>query len=297
VASFDVAYAQSAGSPEEVPMSAAAAVGFALLVALAVLLPFLIWRRTRRWAAIAAGLLWLGQVAGMASEEVLRFYSEVGMVALGLIAIAAGLAVVPGLFLLWRRTRRVGLVLLGTSIIGVVAFANYWAVGICSIGYVLLLLALWPRWRLMQGAPRGWERAAVIPSRGVLRARPWPACRRPGAEGFSLVSTMVGIICLVIAASIAAQMISATMAAVRRADHLAVATDLLESARERSLLGREVSEVEARGARLLPKGQVTVGRGEVRPGLMRMTAVATWREANGSAGYIALEWLEREGPR
>jgi type II secretory pathway pseudopilin PulG len=259
----------------------------AMLLALIASLPFLIWRRRGWWRVVAVGALWIGPLACLANDSVFAFCSKVGEVALGCLIMLA----VPASLLLWRRTRRVTLVLLGAILLALFAFINYWIPVICTIGYVLLLLALWPCWRLLQAAPRGRERSPVIPSRGVLRVRSWPACRRSGMEGFSLITTLVGIAFVLIAAALATQAISATMLAVRHADHLAVATDLLESARERALLGRETDGIQAQAARLLPKGSATLTRTPAGPGLTRALAVATWEETNGRPGQMKLEWL------
>lgn len=289
-----LASAMELASVGQDPTAFAAAAVFALLVTLVPLAPFLIFSRTRRWALIALGVLWLVQLVLLMDPSVLELYWE--GVDSGLPWLA-GAALMPGVLLLWRRTRRVGLVLLGTSVIASLVIMNYYAQVICSIGYVLLLLALWPRWRLAQSALRERERTPVVPSRGVLRVRAWPACTRHGPEGFTLVTSLVGITCLLITVSMATQMIAATVVAVRRADHMAAATDLLESARERSLLGRDLDDVQTRAARLLPKGQATVARTRVEPGLTRVTAVASWREAGGKPGQVTLEWLTPEGPR
>lgn len=297
MAASAVVLMQATGSAEQVPVSLAAAAALAVLLALVPLLPFLIWRRTRRWAWIVLGTLWLLQFALQANQKVVEFYSRAGDAALPWLLVLPGLVVIPSALLLWRRTRRLGLVLLGTSIISLLVLVNYWAQVICSIGYILLLLALWPRWRLMQAAPSGRERRPAIPSLGVFRVRSWPACRRPETEGFTLVTTLVGVGCLLIAAALATQMIAATMVAVRRADHLAVATDLLESVRERSLLGRDPGDVRARAARLLPKGTAALTRAQAQPGLTRVSAVATWEDVDGKAGQVELDWLTAGSPR
>lgn len=268
----------------------------ALLVAAVLALPLLIWRRTRRWYLVAVIALWAGLCALFATHSASAFYSETGETVLAFSAGVVGLAFIPCLMLIWRPTRRAGLVLLGGSVIGLLVLVNYWAQVICTIGYVLLLLALWPRWRLMQAAPRGRERPPVIPSRGVLRARAWPACRRPEIEGFTLISALVATSFVIMAAVVATEAISATMAAVRRADHLAVATDLLESARERSLLGGASTDLQAQASRLLPKGKVAVTRTSAAAGLTRVSALATWEEPDGKAGQVALEWLAAESP-
>jgi len=288
VAALAVALAQVSLSsgPEGSAAWWTSAAGIALWIAGAICLPFLIWPRTRRWILVAfpvlCALLFVAQMATEALPWLLAF---------------VGLLVPPVLLLLWRRTRRVGLVLLGATAIGWLALANYWAQVICTIGYMLLLLALWPRWRLLQAAPRGREMRPVIPSRGVLRVRSWPACRRSETEGFSLITSLVGIGFVLIAAAVATQAISTTMAAVRRADHLAVATDLLESARERSLLGRDTADLQARAARLLPKGTAILARTDAEAGLTRVSALATWEEANGRPGQVTLEWLTAKGSR
>jgi type II secretory pathway pseudopilin PulG len=267
----------------------------AALVTLLLAVPFLIPRRTRRWAAIAFGVCILIELVPLSDPSVAAFYWSVGEVTLGVLVFLLASAALVAPLLLWRRTRRLGLVLVGASLLSALLLANYWAQVICTIGYILLLLALWPRWRLLQAAPRGRELPPVIPSRGVLRVRSWPACRRTETEGFSLITSLIGIGFVIIAAAVATQAISTTMAAVRRADHLAVATDLLESARERSRLGGDAAGLQAQAARLLPKGTATLARRRVRPGLMRVSALATWEEANGTPGRATLEWLTAEG--
>jgi hypothetical protein len=259
--------------------------GVALLVAAAISLPFVIWARARRWALVAFPIVCA-----------IEFLAETATRQYGLLPLVIGFLAPWLLLLLWRRTRRAGLVLLGGSVIGLLVLVNYWAKVICTIGYVLLLLALWPRWRLMQAAPRGRERPPVIPSRGVLRARAWPACRRPEIEGFTLISALVGTSFVIMAAVVATEAISATMAAVRRADHLAVATDLLESARERSLLGGASTDLQAQASRLLPKGKMAIVRASAAAGLSRVSALATWEDPDGKAGQVALEWLAAESP-
>jgi type II secretory pathway pseudopilin PulG len=240
------------------------------------------------------GALWLAQLALLADPTIREALLQDGAEAAAWLLLILGTAVVPGLLLLWRRTRRVGLVLLGTGLIAPLVFWNYWAQVICSIGYVLLLVALWPRWRLAQPAPAGRETIPAIPSRGVLRVHPWPACRRSEADGFTLVTSLVGITCLLITVAIATQMIASTIAAVRRADHAAMAMDVVESARERSLLGRGPGNLKAAAARLLPNGRATVVRTQAEPGVARVTAAVTWRETDGRPGRATLEWLTLE---
>ena len=280
--------AATTGSPELLW----AAVGLLLLLTVA-LIPLVIFRSTRRWAGATLGILVLGQLLLLTSGVVLESYADIAPLLLAVLCMPA----LWSPLLLWRRTRRLGLILVGTSIIAGLALANYYAEVICSIGWVLLLLALWPCWRLMKSEARGRERVPAVPPRGVLRVRPWPACRGPETDGFTLVAVLVGIICLVIAVSVATQMIATTMAGVRRADHMAVATDLLESAREGSLLGRDTGGLASGAARLLPKGQATLTRTQAGPGLTRVTAAATWRETDGRPGTVMLEWLTPEGQR
>jgi type II secretory pathway pseudopilin PulG len=295
IAAMQPTYALMSGG-EEPSVSWAAAAGAAVLVTALLALPFLIWRPTRRWAGIALGVCALVELALLPNPRVPAFYWSAGGAALEVLLIVLVVAWLPVLVMLWRRTRRAGLVLLGGSLIGLLVLANYWAQVICTIGYVLLLLALWPRWRLMQAAPRGRDRPPVIPARGVLRARAWPACRRPEIDGFTLISALVGIALVIMAAAVAMAAASATMAAVRRADRLAVATDLLESARERSLLGGTSASLQEQVPRLLPRGKVTITRTPAAPGLARVSAVAIWQEPDGKAGQVALEWLSAESP-
>ena len=287
--------AQALTSGGEPPISWVAGACSAVLVTLLLASPFLIWRRTRRWAAIVFGACILIELVPLSDPRVPAFYWTVGEVTIEVLLFLLASAALFSPLLLWRRTRRLGLVLVGTGVFGALTFTNYWAQVICTIGYILLLLALWPRWRLLQAAPRGRETRPVIPSRGVLRARSWPACRRSETEGFSLISSLVGIGFVVMAAAVATQAISTTMAAIRRADHVAVATDLLESARERSLLGRDTADIRARAARLLPKGAVRIARTHVGAGLARISDVADWQEVDGKPGEVTLEWLAVEG--
>jgi type II secretory pathway pseudopilin PulG len=278
----------SGGPPEPL----LAAVGLVLLLTVA-FIPFLMFRRTRRWAAIIFAVLLLLQLVVLNSQAVLDSYSEM----VPLLLACLGAAALQSPLLLWRRTRRLGLVLVGSSAIAGMALGNYYAQVICTIGYVLLLLALWPRWRLVQPAPAGREKVPAIPSRGVLTARTWPACRRPEADGFTLVASLVGLTCLLITVAVATQMIATTIAAVRRADHATVAMEALESARERSLLGLALGDLDASAARLLPDGRATVVRAPAEPGVTRITATATWREPDGRPSRVTLEWLMAEGVR
>jgi len=263
-----------------------AALGISLLLCL----PFFIWRRTRRHAWIAATLLFLIQIvlgivfgifAGVFNKEEILFPLLV-------------FSLFPYLIVFWRRTRRLMVILLGLGIISFLAFGNYMTWVISSIGFILLMLALWPCWKLLKSAPRPREEASVVPSRGPLTSRPWPACRKPEQGGFTLVSALVGVMCLVIAFAISTQIISGTMAALRRADHMAMATDLLESAREKSLAGLEPGNIMASAARLLPHGAASINKARAQDGLTRLTATATWKEATGKPGKVVLEWLAAE---
>jgi hypothetical protein len=198
------------------------------------------------------------------------------------------------LLVLWRRTRRLGIVVCGLAVFGVsmVWLFGYFSAAVCDIGFTLLLIGIWPCWRLVFGAPRG-PQAPRVAARGVLEVRPWPACRRE-ESGVTLVSVLVGVMCLVIAFAFSVGMLSQTMRAIRHADHLATATDLLEGMRERSLLGLGNGDAPARAARLLPHGEATMQRQPESAGLARVTAVATWREPTGRRGEVTLEWLASE---
>lgn len=283
----------SAGEPPSF-VTAAALGGLIVLIVCA---PFLIWRRTRRWAAFALLVLWIGQAALLTSPGILAAYFQYGSEVLPWLLVLCADAVVFAPLLLWRRTRRLGLVLVGLGVIGAVAFMDYLGLVITSIGYLLLLLALWPRWRLLQGAPRGRETRPAPPSRGVLTVRPWPVDARPTERGFSLVSSLVGVTCLVVAFVLAAQVVGGTTSALRRANRLAIATDLLESARERMLAGADPGDVAAAAAALLPHGEASMQRAPTGPGLVRMTGAVTWQEPHGKPGRAVLEWLAVEGPR
>ena len=289
---FALLWAQESLPVEEIPGAFAWAVGLAALVAILVCLPFYRWGATRRWSLGALAVLCVGQAALLSNSGVRAAYIAVASVALpGLLASAV--LFVP--LLLWRRTRRLGLVWLGLSVISAVAFMNQWALVISSIGYVLLLLALWPCWRLLKGTPQGRELSPTIRSRGVLQVHPWPLSGKE--RGFSLTSALIGVFCLTAAFSMAALMISGTTTALYRADRLARAADLIESARERALLGLAAGDIAGRAAAALPHGQASVERAPADKGLVRVTATATWREPDGRPGRATLEWLVLEQPR
>jgi hypothetical protein len=283
---------------DEVPPSFAAAIGVAGLIAVVGCLPFLVWRVTRRWSYAAVVNAFVAQAALLVSvPAALQTYSDFATVALPFLLIAILGLLPPAVLMLGRRTRRLGLVLFGPAVIAMIAFTNYWALVIGSIGYLLLLIALWPRWRLLRGVPPPREVAPVVPSRGVLSISPWPRDARPRERGFTLVSSLVGVGCLVIAFGLAAQLIGGTTAVVRRADHLAMATNLLESARERTLAGVGVGDIAGPAAAALPHGTASLSHSSAGNGLSRVTAVATWREADGKPGRVVLEWLAAEGSR
>ena len=115
-------------------------------------------------------------------------------------------------------------------------------------------------------------------------------------DGFTLVGSLVGVTCLVIATSLAAQMIASSMRAVRRAEHNAVAMDLLESAREWEMLSGKSVALRSDAARLLPQGRISIIRSPAKHGLTRVSATATWRELDGAPGSISLDWLSTEKP-
>lgn len=263
-----------------------------LIFAVAALLPLLVIRRRCLWTWATFAVAVVALFVLLLREGVWEAYADTLSLMGGVLLVAA----VQAPLLLWRRTRRLGLVLVGATLLGGAALTNYYMYVICVIGYILLLVALWPRWRLMLPVPVGGEGASRVSSRGVLRARPWTGCRRPRMDGFTLVGSLVGVVCLVIAASLTTQMIASSMRAVRRAEHNAVAMDLLESAREREMLGGESAVLRPDAARLLPQGRISIIRSPAEHGLTRVSATATWRELDGAPGSISLDWLSAEKP-
>jgi hypothetical protein len=260
----------------------------ALLSGLLASVPFLLWRRARLFSPLVFIVVLLiagGQASSVSSED----RGEL----LALLVLFAVSLYLPVLLLRWPSTRRLGLAWVGLTVISCVSWASYMLLVLASIGYVLLLLALWPRWRLLYPVSRGREVAPVAPSRGALRVHAWP--RNQG--GFTLVSSLVGVFCLLVAFALAGQVVSSAMTAVRRANHLARATDLLTSARERTLLGQTPGDLSARAKRDLPEGTATLARTPSGPGLVQVTATARWREVDGRPGEMTLVWLTREGAR
>jgi hypothetical protein len=270
------------------------ATSLAVLIAVAAVvltLPLALWWRTRRLSPLVFVVLLLGirlLVGGPFHPDQTSAELTLGV----LMALAGGVVIALPL-LLWRRTRRFGLILAGIVVIDCISFTSYMTTVVGDIGFVLLLLALWPRWRLLYPVSRGREVAPVVSSRGALRVHTWP--RSQG--GFTLVSSLVGVFCLLVAFALAGQVVSSAMTAVRRANHLARATDLLSSARERTLLGQTPGDLAARAKRDLPEGTATLARTPSGPGLVQVTATARWREVDGRPGEMTLVWLTREGSR
>jgi hypothetical protein len=279
------------------PPSYGADVGLALVLPILICVLLAAWRRTRLWSLLVLLALLSGEVALLDYPVVLNTCADVAQADLPVLAVLVLASLPPALLLLWRRTRRFALAWLGLTVIVVLRYENYWSLVIGSIGYLLLLVALWPRWRMLRGAPLGREPAPVVPSRGVLSVRPWPIDARPRERGFTLVSALVGLGCLVVAFGLAVELIGGTTAALHRADHLAVASDLLESARERALAGGAAGDLSAAAAQALPQGTATITRATTGPGLVRVTATATWREPTGKPGAVTLEWLTAERSR
>jgi type II secretory pathway pseudopilin PulG len=263
-----------------------------LMFVVAALLPLLIIRRRCLWVWVTFAFGSVGLFALLLRDGVWEVYADT----LSLLGFCLLAGAVYSPLLLWRRTRRLGLVLVGAALLGSLALANYYMHVICVIGYILLLVALWPRWRLLLPVSAAGNGDAPVPPRGVLRARSSTGCHRPGMDGFTLIGSLVGVFCLVIGAGLVAQMIASSMRAVRRAEHNAVAMDLLESAREWEMLGSESVTVQSDAARLLPQGDISVTRSPAEHGLTRVSATATWRETDGTPGRTSLDWLIAEGP-
>jgi hypothetical protein len=269
----------------------------ALPATLILALPFLIWRRSRRIATMFLVICWTLQLIALFSYSGTISKTNTDEMA-GFAIVIFLFTIMPGawILLVFRRTRRAGLILVGMGIIGALGFfAGYMTQIICGIGYILFLIALWPVWRMARVVPKEKITARLVPNRGVLRARSWPDGLNQ--KGITLLGALIGTMCIVIAFSIATQVIGTALTATRRSEHRAQAADILESLREQSIAGQQVGNLQLRATQTLPKGQLLITHSKQSVGLMRTTAVVNWQEISGRPGQMTLEWLSVEQTR
>ncbi len=190
----------------------------------------------------------------------------------------------------WVRTRRLALALLLLFAIDVVLYLSggrqyggIWPYPgfITTMGLVMLLIRLWPQWRLLRRPlpKRLPPRTPVVG--GVLEASPWP---RKQARGITTVSVLVAFVMVLgVAAAAVSFSVRATLVS-RHAERSLVATALLQGELERVRAGEvAISKVEedlsARAGRLLPKAasRAIASRAD-GPDLMSLRLQVSWQE-------------------
>ena len=190
----------------------------------------------------------------------------------------------------WVRTRRLALALLllfaidvALSLSGGRHYGGIWLYPgfITTMGLVMLLLRLWPRWRLLRRPlPKRLPPRTPVAG-GVLEASPWP---KKQARGITTVTVLVGfVMVLTVAAAAVSFLVRATLVS-RHAERSLVATALLQGELERVRAGEvAITELEedlsARAGRLLPKaaGRAIASRAD-EPDLMSLRLQVSWQE-------------------
>jgi hypothetical protein len=253
------------------------------MVALYVLLLLASWR----WARLRSILLAPVLVFALAIILYLPFgyWSAVGLVLLYLLV----------LLLLWNwvRTRRLALVLLillATDIISGLATTGrggvHWPYPaiVVTMGVALLLIRLWPRWRLLRSPLTGRPPPRMPPARGVLDASRWP---RGARRGVTTVSVVVAFAMVVVIASASVSCLSRAAQSSRSAQRALVANALLHGQLDRVRAGEvRVASVQrdlsSRARSLLPSARAQVlATPRAAADLVELSIGVSWQEAGG----------------
>jgi hypothetical protein len=265
--------------------------GCLLLLAL---LSLLDWVRPRVWAPVLV-LLWLLMATAWLSPKL--------DTVLGVAAIGIPYVIVLLSLLNWVRTRRLALVLLLFLVLGLAlavavppgghSIPGYAAV-ITTVGLTMLLIRLWPRWRLLR-PPTPEELPPQIPvARGVLSARSWP---RAGDRGVTLVTVVIAFAMVLVVAAAGASCLAGAARATRAAERSLIATALLQGELER-VRARDVSaaylqnDLAARARRLLPNPRARASVKRTKDaGTRRVDLEVAWHEPGRPEHHAALSGI------
>jgi len=215
------------------------------------------------------------------------------------VAIAAGVYLLFVLALLnWVRTRRFGVVVLCLSAISLVLWpalrlgtVSVYPIILSVMGLSLLLIRVWPRWRLLRRPLPRRLAPQVSAMRGVIAARPWPLRRD---KGITVYSVLVGFSMVALVSAGAVSGIGRAVQVTAASRQSLVASALLEGEMERARAGaipweRLEGDLTARAQRLLPDAEagvmVTPGAG---PGLRQVDLVVSWRGIGKPPGRARL---------
>jgi len=210
--------------------------------------------------------------------------------ALGVALILGAWTFVVLALLNWVRTRRLAVFLLCYSVTSLLLYAagRSWSGGgtwmypgiVVTLGLVLLLTRLWPRWRLLRRPAAGRVPPPLPVARGVLYGREWPLRAN---RGITTVAVLVSFVMVLVMAAGAVSCFLRGMHVDSYARTSLVANALLEGELERLRAGavapsRLSADLSARAERLLPQGRATaaVTRGPT-PGLRRVDLEVIWR--------------------
>jgi len=204
----------------------------------------------------------------------------------------------------WVRTRRLALfllLLLATGLLSLVATAGrggiqwpYPAI-VVTVGVAMLLIRLWPRWRLLRSPlPKRLPPRTPV-ARGVLDSCAWP---NKNVHGVTTVSVLIAFVMVLVVAGAAVSCLGRAAQVSRGAQRSFVATTLLEGEFERLRAGAvTVAEVERdlslRASRLLPNAGARAGVARPEAGdLLELDLEVSWQETGrprrtaGLAGLV-----------
>ncbi len=210
--------------------------------------------------------------------------------ALGVALILGAWTFVVLVLLNWVRTRRLAVFLLCYSATSLLLYTGgrSWSGGVtwmypgivATLGLVLLLARLWPRWRLLRRPAARHLPARMPAARGVLSGREWPLRAN---LGITTVAVLVSFVMVLVMAAGAVSCFLRGMHVDSYARTSLVANALLEGELERLRAGavapsRLSADLSARAERLLPQGRGTaaVTPGPT-PGLRRVDLEVIWR--------------------
>jgi hypothetical protein len=207
----------------------------------------------------------------------------------------------------WVRTRRLAVVLLlllGIDIILYLAggrrYGSSWPYPgfVATMGVVMLLIRLWPHWRLLHRPLPKRMPPRVPPARGLLDGLPWP---KGTSRGITTVSVVIGFAMVVVVASAAVSCLSRAAQSSRSAQQSLVATALLHGELERVRAGevrltKTKVDLSSRADSLLPSArtEVLVAPRDVS-GLFELTMEVSWKDPGGprhraaASGLVCLE--------
>jgi len=218
------------------------------------------------------------------------------------VAIAAGVYLLFVLALLnWVRTRRFGVAVLGLSAISLVLWpalrlgtVSIYPIILSVMGLDLLLIRVWPRWRLLR-PPLPRRLAPPVPAmRGVIVARRWPLRRE---KGMTVCGVLVGFSMVALVSAGAVSGIGRAVQVTASSRQSLVASALLEGEMERARAGaipweRLEEDLAARARRLLPDAEAAVVvTPQAGSGVRQVDLVVSWRGIGKPPGRASLSGM------